>query len=285
MRSVTQFQFSGTGEKVAIAYPMHHIRNTEISSDFIPYMDKKNFQSIYYYGSTIIDIFYLTTGELTNRIKTPYKNDKAIAMTFLDNSTKIAASRDSDTIYVYDINIENESKTLRYSSPREAGDIYSMEYSPEKKWLFTSGGNLSREIRIINTNTGNEVTGATTKNWVDSDNKDMHGRTPLHLAAMQGNINEVNRFLSLGANVNSRTGSLMTPLHLAVQAADLDSVKLLIEHGAQINLGNSYKFTALDFAKKSGYIKMIDYLITQGAIGVRDDSDKTMTNELNNIDD
>lgn len=59
--------------------------------------------------------------------------------------------------------------------------------------------------------------------------------SPLHLAAMNGDVSVVKLLLQHGAKVDADDGSGQTPLFLAANWSRYDAVELLIEHGANVN--------------------------------------------------
>jgi len=63
--------------------------------------------------------------------------------------------------------------------------------------------------------------------------------TPLHIAAKNGDIDEVRRLLESGANPNVRNLNGETPLLSAVCSLRADILKLLLDHGANPKVGNS----------------------------------------------
>jgi len=64
----------------------------------------------------------------------------------------------------------------------------------------------------------------------------LEGATPLHLAAMNGDLGETKRLLSAGFQVSDTLPiSGATPLHAATIGAETEIVKLLLEHGADPN--------------------------------------------------
>jgi S1-C subfamily serine protease len=64
------------------------------------------------------------------------------------------------------------------------------------------------------------------------------GRTALHLAALQGHDEFIERLLVFGADVNRQDSKGDTPLHLAALAAHDDTVRVLIRAGADTSLRN-----------------------------------------------
>lgn len=71
---------------------------------------------------------------------------------------------------------------------------------------------------------------------------------PLHIAAEDGNTNEVARLLSNGAFADVRDGWKRTPLHLAAEWGYVGIVKDLLSAGADVNAQTKFGETPLFFA-------------------------------------
>ena len=124
------------------------------------------------------------------------------------------------------------------------------------------------------------------------------GNTPLHSAALKGNIEQVKIFLAAGADVNFRNSREKTPLMCAaerglyvcvdalinagadVNASDYDgntilmrAIKnewiecalLLVQAGADVNLQNRYHTSAIEVASQQEDVESIRMLIEAGA--------------------
>ena len=64
--------------------------------------------------------------------------------------------------------------------------------------------------------------------------KDLHKRTPLHLAALQGSLNSILIMIGHGADVDPVDELGRTPLSLAIENNKFTCVRGLIELGADI---------------------------------------------------
>lgn len=67
------------------------------------------------------------------------------------------------------------------------------------------------------------------------------GRTALHIACCQGNLNIVQELLKMGANVNKKDRYHRTPLIEAIDGDHHEIINILLEHGAKLdenNIGN-----------------------------------------------
>lgn len=117
----------------------------------------------------------------------------------------------------------------------------------------------------------------------DAHVKDEWGFTPLHVAAMCGDLDSVNWFLRKDVDVNCVTvnkskvpvmwGSLeghtrsiggVTALYYAAFGSHLEVVDLLLEHGADANLADVNGDTPLHIAAKKGDIEIGKLLIDKG---------------------
>jgi len=82
--------------------------------------------------------------------------------------------------------------------------------------------------------------------------KDTEGRTALHYAAFNGNVDIVKSLLARGADVNARDNNKTTPLHSARSKA---VAEILVNNGADIHAvnknGNTPFLSALHFANES----------------------------------
>jgi len=74
---------------------------------------------------------------------------------------------------------------------------------------------------------------------------DEYGRTPLHYAAADGQVEEVIRLLSAGANPNAQDDNGWSSLHFAAQAVSSGVTEVLLAGGAQTELKDSFGNTAL----------------------------------------
>lgn len=87
----------------------------------------------------------------------------------------------------------------------------------------------------------------------------------LFSAAEDGKVDDVVKYLMLGADVDTRTYDFVTPLMYAAQNGHLDVVKILLFNGAKVNARPDDGSSALIAATKFNHEDVIDYLIQQGA--------------------
>ncbi|MFP3873108.1 MAG: ankyrin repeat domain-containing protein [Thiohalophilus sp.] len=107
---------------------------------------------------------------------------------------------------------------------------------------------------------------------VDLEARDERGRTPLYLAAEQGDLDTVRSLLDKGAVVDARDNCLWTPLMRAAQNGHLDVVQTLLQAGADINAKDRDGYHALTAVVITDQVAILEYLIEQGiALDVQDD--------------
>lgn len=101
----------------------------------------------------------------------------------------------------------------------------------------------------------------------DIDVKDIHGRTPLHLAALNEHSNLVYELIDKNADVNAKDNDGATPLHLAVaKNEEMYSIRhILYVKNININAQNVYKRTPLMIAVEQGKLEYAAYLLSAGA--------------------
>ena len=90
-----------------------------------------------------------------------------------------------------------------------------------------------------------------------------YDRTPLHIAAEEGNIEVAKLLLENNANVNAEGMGKLTAFHLACMQGNFDMAMLLVNHGADVNLKNEEKSSALHMACRGENIELVRFLLEQ----------------------
>lgn len=85
-------------------------------------------------------------------------------------------------------------------------------------------------------------------------------RSPLHIAAKNGNLHLVEYFLGKGAEASARDRLLKTPLHYACEIGNSFVVKLLLEHGSKPEWRDNCGRTAIHYAIYSGKPELLAIL-------------------------
>ncbi|XP_057610172.1 ankyrin repeat domain-containing protein 12 isoform X2 [Chionomys nivalis] len=90
------------------------------------------------------------------------------------------------------------------------------------------------------------------------------GETPLHMAAIRGDVKQVKELISLGANVNVKDFAGWTPLHEACNVGYYDVAKILIAAGADVNTQGLDDDTPLHDSASSGHRDIVKLLLRHG---------------------
>jgi ankyrin repeat protein len=96
-------------------------------------------------------------------------------------------------------------------------------------------------------------------NWYEAER--------LHRAAQDGDIQEIERLILAGYDVNLFDDMAYTPLHHAVMGGSIEAVKALLRHGAPVN-ANDYESigeTPLALAVQSEHLELVCLLLDSGA--------------------
>lgn len=91
------------------------------------------------------------------------------------------------------------------------------------------------------------------ENGANPNIKDEVGTSPLHLASMLGAKSAVKALLQAGADINIKDINAVTPIHGAAMKGHASVISLLIENGAHRNVYDNDSFTPLDLAIKYGH--------------------------------
>ncbi|XP_016305449.1 BRCA1-associated RING domain protein 1-like isoform X2 [Sinocyclocheilus anshuiensis] len=92
-----------------------------------------------------------------------------------------------------------------------------------------------------------------------------NGETPLHLAAIKGDVEEVRKLLAQGADPNLKDNAGWTPLHEACNLGHLGVVEELLQQGALLNTPGYQNDSPLHYAVRNGQIAVVKLLVERGA--------------------
>jgi len=94
---------------------------------------------------------------------------------------------------------------------------------------------------------------------------DIHGQSPLHLAAARGRVEIVEALLAAGADKDVPDGSRTTPLHVAAHEGHAQVVTALCQSGASVSRGDSQSMSPLHAACLAGHHGVMKALTNAGA--------------------
>ncbi|XP_061095759.1 ankyrin repeat domain-containing protein 12-like isoform X2 [Conger conger] len=110
-----------------------------------------------------------------------------------------------------------------------------------------------------------KISSSTTSRQKDKINKrNERGETALHLAAIRGDVKQVEELISLGADANVKDFAGWTPLHEACNLGHYDVAKVLISTGAEVNTQGLDDDTPLHDASSSGHKDIVRLLLQHG---------------------
>lgn len=84
-------------------------------------------------------------------------------------------------------------------------------------------------------------------------------------AVQHGNIEQIDRWLDEGADINHLDRENSAPLHYAAGKGDMAVVKHLVTRGADINLRGPHKSTPLHICAEKEYTDLARFFIRRGA--------------------
>lgn len=93
------------------------------------------------------------------------------------------------------------------------------------------------------------------------DGESYQGATPLIFAVVNNQLGSVLKLLEYNADVNKMTEEFETPLIIAVKNRNLEIAEALIRYGADINLADNYGAGPLHYAALNGSFYVTDLLI------------------------
>ncbi|XP_065193226.1 transient receptor potential cation channel subfamily A member 1-like [Sycon ciliatum] len=102
---------------------------------------------------------------------------------------------------------------------------------------------------------------------------DDQGRTPLHLAAINGHQRLCELLMDLGADVSARDNRRWTPLCHASSEGHCNTMESLLEHGSPVNIKDHRGNTPLHLACMAGHSKAVRTLLDHNAVLVQKNSD------------
>lgn len=87
----------------------------------------------------------------------------------------------------------------------------------------------------------------------------------LYLAVQRGDIDQLERHIHWGTDINAGLPDGRYPLHIAAEKGEIVMVKILLKHGADIEQVTADGDTALELAILTGRTQLAEVLLAQGA--------------------
>eukprot|EP00929_Paragymnodinium_shiwhaense_P006448 TRINITY_DN1098_c0_g1_i1.p1 TRINITY_DN1098_c0_g1~~TRINITY_DN1098_c0_g1_i1.p1 ORF type:complete len:696 (+),score=210.22 TRINITY_DN1098_c0_g1_i1:96-2183(+) len=142
------------------------------------------------------------------------------------------------------------------------------------KLCYRRGGNLSARTKkgesyfnIVTKNKRYDLMEFLHTYGVKVNHQDADGRTALHIAAAQDDVDAVCRLLEWGADVNQHDHKKRMPLHTAASSGHMKVTMLLLEVGAELNAKDEKACTAVAHAEANNHFALMDRLVQLGGKG------------------
>jgi len=87
----------------------------------------------------------------------------------------------------------------------------------------------------------------------------------LYLALQRGDIDQIERHIHWGTDINELDPDGRRPLHVAAENGRVVVVKLLLKHGVEVNAPDQSNNTAIERAVLAGRTQIADLLLANGA--------------------
>jgi ankyrin repeat protein len=143
----------------------------------------------------------------------------------------------------------------------EPHDPYELMIIPPNKKAEMIVREINKDEPNLNLVSDLIVLGANV-DWQDEDN---FNRTPLHEAAIYGNVEIARMLIDAGADLNLQTNGGRTPLHRAAYYGNVEIARILIDARANLDLQDEDGETPLHGAASWGEVEITRMLIDAGA--------------------
>ena len=172
----------------------------------------------------------------------------------------VAQKADTEKVEIYhQMGVRNLQRTqARATSPKDSAN----RQSKKKDCIETEGATPLHRAALQG---DVESIKAALKEGADIEGSSQDGATPLMFAASKGHYYAIKKLLASRANINAVSTKGWTALRIAVRRQDARTVKQLIRNGADINHLSPDGWTALNEASYQGQKAIIRILLQGGA--------------------
>ena len=101
--------------------------------------------------------------------------------------------------------------------------------------------------------------------WGQSTLSQAEANKQLLAAALHGNVQDIKRAMTLGADVNCKDSLGNTPLNMVAKLSYFKLVKYFIEQGANVNTANNDRITPLHYGVEYNNVRIVNLLLEKGA--------------------
>ncbi|CAM9514561.1 unnamed protein product, partial [Phaeothamnion confervicola] len=102
------------------------------------------------------------------------------------------------------------------------------------------------------------------------------GDVNVHVAAYEGNMEQLQRYVAQGGNLEKADSYEATALLLAAEKGHVDAVRFLLDSGASLAARDEHSYTALHLAAYYGRVGVLELLLKRGAeVSAIDDRGRT----------
>lgn len=151
------------------------------------------------------------------------------------------------------------------STPRPRGSGGGPHGSPRTSTVAPMSERQQMALLIQMTSQSNQTSSKSVHHSSRTRERNERGETPLHVASIKGDQEQVKKLLDRGVDPNVTDFAGWTPLHEACSHGWYHVVVLLVKAGADVNAKGLDGDTPLHDAAISGQLKLVKYLIEHGA--------------------
>eukprot|EP00803_Ostreobium_quekettii_P004700 evm.model.scf_44.8 EVM.evm.TU.scf_44.8 scf_44:127050-142049(-) len=135
-----------------------------------------------------------------------------------------------------------------------------VEWMPREQYLYMTMKGSGRTIPQMKALMGVKLLEGESVDAVDKN-----GRTPLHNAAENKDVESLLKLIRAGANLDARDEFGRTPLHYAAVAGAVEAVTALLRAGAGVDAKDKYNSTPLNMAADTQHLDCLSALLEAGA--------------------